>query len=376
MKVWISILCLLLFVQVHWLLAQHTTDTRGQSGRFSPQFTFQSWKRSSNQPLPENVKKDMRQIAVPLLISYPISRELKLSVMQTGAVSEIRASEDRRLEGFDDTRIQMSYLTANRRLLLVGRFHLPTGNTLSTADELELASALYSDVLSFNVIRYGEGFNARGEALLAQRIGSLGLAIGGGYLYRGSYETLFADQKTTWDPEDEIRFRGGINLIKRHFAWHSGGTYIRFVDNGNQTTPKLQDAFFVQNHLAHTSAKFLLSVDTSALFRNAEIDYNLPRTIYAGQFTGQYILNRRIRLQGTAGVKHIPDEGTTEAKAWLYSFGGGTQIRIVSGIKLDVAIQMSMGHETIHQNNKAFEVDLRGLHIRAGISGFFGTPFF
>lgn len=376
MKFWTLLLCFLLSVQVNWLFAQPTTDTRGQSGRFSPQFTFQSWKRTSNQPLPENVKKDMRQIAMPLLISYPISRDLKLSVLQTGAVSEIKGLADRRLEGFDDTRIQMSYLTANRRLLLVGRAHLPTGNTVSTADELELASALYSDVLSFNVIRYGEGFNAGGEALWAQRIGSFGLAIGGGYMYRGSYETLFADRKTTWDPEDEIRFRAGINLIKRHFAWHSGSTYIRFVDNSSQSAPKLQGALFVENHLAHTSAKFLLSVDTFALFRNAEPDYNLPRTIYAGQFTGQYILNRRIRLRGTAGVKHIPDEGTTEAKAWLYSVGGGAQMRIVSGINLDVAIQMSMGHETIHQDNNAFEVDLRGLNIRAGISGFFGSPFF
>lgn len=363
--------CFLLLVQVNGLWAQTPIDTRVQQGRFSPQFIFQSWKRSSNESLPTNVKPEVRQIAIPLFISYPISRELRLSLTQTGAFSEIGSKENQRLKGWDDTHIQVSYLTANRRLLLIGGLGLPTGDALSTAQAHEIANALYSDLLPFKVSRYGEGFNVGGDAMWAQHVGPFGLAIGAGYLYRGSYETWVTDRKATWNPEDEIHFKGGVNFLKRHFAWHTGVTYIRFFSDDLSEIPQLENGLIIQNQLAHTGPTFSLSLDALAVIKNAESGDDLPKTVLASSLVGEYALTRSLSLRGEVSAKHIPDKDTIEAKAWLYSFGGGTHIRLVRGIRLDVGFTVSTGHESIHQDNTSFKVDLRGFSIRSSVSSFF-----
>ncbi|MCZ6674212.1 MAG: hypothetical protein O7C75_14880 [Verrucomicrobia bacterium] len=248
---------------------------------------------------------------------------------------------------------------------------MPTGNTISTAESHEVANALYSDLLNFDVIRYGEGLNAGMEAIWAQRVGGLGLAVGAGYQYRGSYETWIKNRKDTWHPEDEVRFKGGVNFLKRRFAWHSGVTYIRYISADTKDLPALTTGLLLQNTLTYIGSKFSINSEVLAVIQTAETGYDRPKTILAGGLTGEYALTQSFSLRGIVSAKHIPDKGTVEAEAWLYSFGGGVRARVIRGIKVDVEIKVSTGHEQINQNNVSQRVDVRGVSIRSGIFGFF-----
>ncbi len=108
-----------------------------------------------------------------------------------------------------------------------------------------------------------------------------------------------------------------------------------------------------------------------AIIQDAETDYNRPKTILAGSLTGEYALTQSFSLRGIVSAKHIPDKDAVEAEAWLYSFGGGVRTRVIRGIKVEAELKVSTGHEQINQDNVSQRVDVQGVSIRSGVSGFF-----
>lgn len=366
-----SILCLLSWAHASLLWAQPRIDTRVQYGVLLPELSYQSWKRTGTGKIPARFKGEVRQIATPLFISYPVSREMRLFVTQTNAFSTLADEAENSLNGLGNTRVKVLYMTADRRLLLTGGVGFPTGNPISTDEEREVSRALFSDLLDFSVRRYGEGFNMEAGAAWAQKVGSFALSTGVSYLYRGSYDT-WVNEDTTWNPEDEIRLTGRINWLKRRLVWRSGITYAKFLSDDEDDGLGMTGRLLIENSFARTGRRLSLSIDTFASLTTAKATYKWPKTILGSSVVGRYTITRSFSLRSVVQVKHIPDDDTGVARAWLYTFGPGAQMRVVRGIKLDAVLKFSTGHEYVATEDNTFlKLDIRGFGFHARILGYF-----
>lgn len=142
--------------------------------------------------------------------------------------ADVRRAVDDSVNGLLDTKVGASYEVVGKLPVdvLVGLdLNLPTGRTRLSDDELRLAESLDAELVP--VTSLGEGFNVNPTLTLAKTWGSVGVGLGLGYLWRGSYDPGANVQDL--DPGDVGTLTGELRwAFAREWEARVLGRYARY----------------------------------------------------------------------------------------------------------------------------------------------------
>ncbi len=167
----------------------------------------------------EGNELDVSQVTLPILVRVPVGAEkMHFSLYTSGISSDVKGDEEISMSGASDTRLRLSWLMPNDRILLSGGFSLPTGPTDLDRDEVLVSRAISNQVLGFRANRYGEGFDLF-AGLAAARPVNNNWSIGGGFggRLKGSFD--FAPEASNGlgevEPGSEVFLSGGVSYHSR-----------------------------------------------------------------------------------------------------------------------------------------------------------------
>ena len=119
----------------------------------------------------------------PFAAEATVGRRAKVTVSGAFAAGRLVRADGSRatLTGLTDTEVRVAVPVVGEWMTLTGAVALPTGKDRLTADELEVAAVVASDLLPFAISHWGGG-QLGGVGLQAvRRVGTVGVTVSGGY---------------------------------------------------------------------------------------------------------------------------------------------------------------------------------------------------
>jgi hypothetical protein len=238
---------------------------RDASVRFAPQ----SYSYNIKAPFNEKVS----ELAFPLFVMVPILPSLRIDVGTAYAMAHHErqvpdsvgfTTTKSELSGLTDTQIRANYTLGEDLVVLTAGVNLPTGSATITPDQLDAATRIGSDFLSFPISGFGSGFGMTGGVAVAKSAGSWNLGFATSMRYAAEYEPFkdANDSVTSFQPGPEIRTRIGIDHPFGEGRISFGLTYSKFGDD------KANSATF------NTGDRFIGQVVVNSAFKNG-VDYTL-----------------------------------------------------------------------------------------------------
>lgn len=148
------------------------------------------------------------------VLSNRLHVDLRGTLASTTTEADFRNSDDnfkKSLSSLNDTRLQFSYSFGDGKGMGTLFFNLPTGKRKLTSEEYSLTIDIADVARKFVVRRYGQGLDIGIDWYAMPQWGNVGLTAGGGYLYRGKYQPLAADDRE-YKYGDEIFGALGLNV--------------------------------------------------------------------------------------------------------------------------------------------------------------------
>jgi hypothetical protein len=242
----------------------------------------QSWRESSLRIAPQSysyniktpINEKVSQTAFPMFVTVPILPALRIDVgtayamatheRQVADTSGGFTTTTSELSGLTDTQLRANYTLGQDLVVFTLGVNLPTGSATVKAEELEAATRIGSDFLSFPISGFGSGFGMTGGFAVAKPAGSWNLGFAASMRYAGEYEP-FKDAggvATKFQPGPEIRTRVGLDHALGDGRISLGFTYSKFGDD------KANSATF------NTGDRFIGQVVVNNAFKNG-VDYTL-----------------------------------------------------------------------------------------------------
>jgi hypothetical protein len=163
------------------------------------------------------------EMAVPIFVAVPLTSHFTIDVGTAYATTRFEhQSRDTlnnivtsvsELNGLSDTQLRGNYSLAGDMVVLTGGVNLPTGSATVQPDELDVATRIGSDFLSFPISGFGSGLGFTGGVSLAHSVGPFNVGVGGSVRQSSEY-TPFRDASGTdvkFTPGPEYRARLGID---------------------------------------------------------------------------------------------------------------------------------------------------------------------
>ncbi len=193
------------------LAALAATVTAGAGPNYALRLTpgYRAWTLTGQE---SDSEVTVSQFWTPIHVSVPVRNNSELILSTSAAFSsrDHRAEGDLSMSGNTDLRLELFTSLPGDRVLIHAGLNLPAGKNLETAEDLTLIRALAHPLLGFRVAEYGRGLDGNLGAALAFRLGSrLRLALGAGYIYRGSYQIL--EEGDTYHPGSELSLSAGLD---------------------------------------------------------------------------------------------------------------------------------------------------------------------
>lgn len=154
------------------------------------------------------------QLQVPVVASLALADGLDLVLSSSAGTSslELSGGDAPRLSGNSDVTAQLFYRFASDRLMLQLGGNLPAGGATVSPEELAVARALGHPLLGFHLKQYGQGFDTSFGLAGAFGLGrQASMAVGVGYIARGSYE--FVEGDPDFQPGNEISVSLGLDAL-------------------------------------------------------------------------------------------------------------------------------------------------------------------
>ncbi|HEV7994565.1 MAG TPA: hypothetical protein VGP25_22280 [Gemmatimonadaceae bacterium] len=164
------------------------------------------------------VQVDLEKISlltIPVTARVALSPKLELGVNGAFATAtrSRRGGQTTTLSGLVDTDIHLSYQLAGDRIRLTATAVAPTGKSKLTADEMEVAGLIASDLLPFAISNWGEGGGVGLSAAVTLPVSDdTKLGVSGGYLVGRSYEPLSANT-FAYRPGNQLQARASIDQM-------------------------------------------------------------------------------------------------------------------------------------------------------------------
>jgi len=151
------------------------------------------------------------------LLTVPVGAETRAGPIRlavAGAFASgtlVRADgSEATLSGFTDTEVRATLPLAGDWLSVSGTAVLPTGRQRLSAEELEVAAVVASDLLPFAISHWGSGGGVGGSVALARRFGTMGVGVSGGYRASRGFRA-FDDGAAAYRPGDERSLRVAVD---------------------------------------------------------------------------------------------------------------------------------------------------------------------
>jgi hypothetical protein len=254
---------LALLLSASALPAQSFSDISLRTG---PQFYSYTLKS----PLNEKVS----QMAIPIFVVMPVMSRLTVDVGTsyamvsherttiTGTTTTTTTSE---LSGLTDTQLRAHYAFGQDFIVLTGGVNLPTGSATVEANELDAATRIGSDFLTFPVSGFGSGLGFTGGLAVARPAGDWNFGFGASLRASSEYEP-FKDATGTplkFTPGPEYRARLGADRGFGTGRLSFGLTFSKFGDD------KANAATY------NTGNRFIGQMSLNNSFGGSGVDYSL-----------------------------------------------------------------------------------------------------
>jgi hypothetical protein len=255
---------LALMLSASALPAQSFRDASIRSG---PQFHSYSIKA----PLNEKVS----QMAIPIFVAVPIMTGLTVDVGTSFAMvnheritidgSGNQTTTKSELSGLTDTQLRANYAIGQEFVVVTAGVNLPTGSATVDPTELDAASAIGSDFLTFPVSGFGSGLGFTGGVAVARPLGAWNFGFGASMRASTEYEP-FRDAAGTplkFTPGPEYRARLGVDHPYGTGRIAFGLTFSKFGDD------KANAATY------NTGDRYIAQVALNDAIGSSEVDYSL-----------------------------------------------------------------------------------------------------
>jgi len=205
--------------------AQSYYDT---SVRLAPSFYTYDIKAPFNEKVTE--------MAFPLYALVPILPSFSVDIGTAFAMATVEnantgSSSD--MSGLTDTQVRANYTFGQDLVVLTAGVNLPTGSATVDPGELEAATRIGSDFLTFPISGFGSGMGFTGGVAVARPLGAWNLGFGASMRQSGEYEP-FRDETgvaTKFQPGPEYRARVGLDHPFGTGRMSFGVTYSKFGDD-------------------------------------------------------------------------------------------------------------------------------------------------
>jgi hypothetical protein len=151
-------------------------------------------------------------LTIPFGAETRVAGRVRLSIAGTFATATLRRPDgsESTLSGPTDTDVRVTLPLIHEWLTVTGVAVLPTGRQRLSADELEVASLVASDLLPFAISHWGSGGGVGGSVAVARRFGTVGVGMSGGYRASREYRAL-DDDGPAYRPGDERFVRMAVD---------------------------------------------------------------------------------------------------------------------------------------------------------------------
>ena len=295
--------------------ALHAQSFWDSSLRLAPQFYSYDIKAPVNEKIAET--------AFPLFVVVPVLPALSIDVgtayamahlehrTLTGTTTSTTTSE---LSGLTDTQIRANYTFGQDFVVLTAGVNVPTGSATVESNELEAATRIGSDFLTFPISGFGSGFGMTGGVAVAQPIGPWNFGFGASLRHSSEY-TPFRDAtgvETKFTPGPEYRARLGADHAFGTGRVSLGLTFSKFGDDkANASTFNTGDRYVAQMAINNSLTN---RVDYSVVLWNL---YRTSGTLIDGtsKSPSGNITNAMVTF-GVRGPADIGVEPSMETRLW------------------------------------------------------------
>lgn len=228
----------------------------------------QSWRESSVRIAPQSysytlktpINEKVSEVAFPFFVVVPVLRSLRVDVGTAYAMARFErqvpdstgtsfTTTTSELSGLTDTQVRATYSLGQDLVVFTAGLNLPTGSATVSPAELDAATRIGSDFLSFPISGFGSGFGMTGGVAAARPAGAWNLGFAASVRMASEYEP-FKDASgvaTKFQPGAEIRTRLGVDHPFGTGRIAVGFTYSKFGDDkANATTFNTGDRFIGQ----------------------------------------------------------------------------------------------------------------------------------
>src|SRR4051812_3320855 len=175
-------------------------------------------------------------MAIPLYAMVPILPNFSLDIgtaFATATVENTTTGSSSDISGLTDTQLRANYTFGQDLVVVTAGLNVPTGSATVDPGELEAATRIGSDFLTFPISGFGSGFGFTGGVAIAQPFGSWNLGVGASMRQSGEYEP-FRDEAgvaTKFQPGPEYRARLGLDHPFGAGRMSFGLTFSKFGDD-------------------------------------------------------------------------------------------------------------------------------------------------
>jgi len=333
-------------------------------------FFYQQWQMDDGEK-----EATIEQASLPIFASVPLTKEIWLFCSETNAQSKW-SEKSETLRGIGDTKLKVSYNSAENHTLLTIGISLPTGKNTMTISEAHISKVLHQEGLGFKVRRLGEGLNVNVGVARAYAIGSLTFCVGTNYLFKGGYESLTGSPE--YNPSDRIKLTGGFDIGTRSLAWQNDATVTLFTPErlGSWDSFQQGSEIILESRLSYRIVKSQTRLLLREIIRgknklpDAEGRLQTVETNRYGHRTNvslveEYRLSRRLHLRGLAEVKRIAPNDKGSGYGLIYGLGLGMRMRLSRSYVFDIGLKLSRG------SIESEKIDVSGLGMSAAVISMF-----
>lgn len=358
-------------------LATATLNGAGMADRYSRAslfFSYYGWTADYGQ-----LETSLNQTVSGLSLNHVASDKLELSLWSSLSANSLTAINDTEisLSAFNDVRLAGNYYLSNRLVVLGLNVNLPTGKKELSGAEYGILVSLADNARKYVVRRLGQGFNVGAEAFVRPEVGQARFIAGGGFLMRGPYQVLAADNND-YNYGDEIYGRVGI---MREAAPTGYGLTIElrmygkdtYGDGSDNEVFQAGNTIAVGGHLTHQgelrfrlALQYLMRSKAKVLGAGApglsEEAFKSGRDELLLAATVGKLLNPKLQLLGTGEFKSVSENEYAETgagyrpKASYVGFGGGLGYQFSVGVSGSVMA-------TYYFGTVADDIDQTGLGL-------------
>jgi hypothetical protein len=305
----------------------------------------------------EDEGRTLTQWSAPLVAAVPFGERWQVSIRGSGA----SATGDNltTLSGLSDAQAALSYTrpVGEGSIIASANVNAPVGKEELTQSEFNVARFLSRNFYPFRVPSFGQGLGAGAGVTWAVPVTeSVVLGIGGLFRYHGSYSPA-ADQESEYDPGEEGRITGGVDLrlgaasvLSADVSYFLYGTDTRGgVDQfevGNQLSVRMQYLWKTEQQTIRVVGRYRQQ-EKSTLPPRSGADQTLQVLPSQGGLQGQYRvqLTSRLDLRVSAGGRWYDETVSSETKT-VVTVGAEPRVEITEGFMIVPGAEYTAGSFT------------------------------